>query len=327
MQRLAISSSETEEMISSAPREQSPPLFESRTLGLGLFSIGLGLAEVLAPRGLAQLIGVKTSRQSCRVLQALGMREIANGVGLLVRPKSAVWLWARVAGDVMDLGLLGDTLFSARTQHARLAGAAAAVLGVTAVDAVSAARHSRHATDRTSSGAIRVAQSITINRPASEIYDFWRDLENLPTFMAHLESVRVINGTSKWKAKGPAGLSIEWDAEVILDQPNESIAWRSLKGTSVPNQGVVRFRPAPGNRGTEVSVSLQYEPPAGALGAAFAKLFGEEPSQQIASDLRRLKQVLETGEVVHSDASIHGGMHPARPAEQSNLITKGGRSQ
>ncbi|HMA94071.1 MAG TPA: SRPBCC family protein [Polyangiaceae bacterium] len=326
MEQLANSEPETEELFDTT-RDGSPPLFVSRTVGLGLFSLGLGLAEVLAPQSLARLIGVKTSRQSCRVLQALGAREIANGIGLLVRPKSAVWVWARVAGDIMDLALLGDTLFSARTQHARLAGAAAAVVGVTAVDAVSAAHISRQSTRPNWSGVIQVSQSITINRSASEVYDYWRDLENLPRFMSHLEHVHVINGTSKWKAKGPAGLSIEWDAEVILDQPNESIAWRSLKGTAVPNQGVVRFKPAPGNRGTEVSVNLQYEPPAGALGAAFAKLFGEEPSQQIAGDLRRLKQVLETGEVVHSDASIHGGMHAARPSEQSNPITKGGQSK
>lgn len=325
MQQLAISNLDPQDT-SDITQGESPPLFVNRSVGLGLFSIGLGLAELLAPQHLAHLVGVKRNRRSYRMLQVLGVREIANGIGLLVRPKSAAWVWARVAGDIMDLALLGDTLFSARTQHARLAGAAAAVIGVTAVDAVSAAHVSKYSARGHASGAIHVTQSVTINRPVSEVYDYWRDLENLPTFMAHLESVHVINGTSKWKARGPAGLSIEWDAEVILDHPNESIAWRSLKGTSVPNQGVVRFQAAPANRGTEVLVTLQYEPPAGALGAAVAGLFGEEPSQQVAGDLRRLKQVLETGEVVHSDASIHRGMHAARPTDQSNSSTKGGQS-
>jgi uncharacterized membrane protein len=111
---------------------------------------------------------------------------------------------------------------------------------------------------------------------------------------------------------------------VTLDQPGQRIAWRSVEGTTnVPNRGVVRFAPAPGDRGTEVEVELKYEPPVGALGAAVAKLFGEEPSQQIASDLRRLKQVLETGEVLHSDASIHPGLHPARPTANGAAATKG----
>jgi uncharacterized membrane protein len=105
-----------------------------------------------------------------------------------------------------------------------------------------------------------------------------------------------------------------------MDRPDEAIGWRSVEGTRVPNRGVVRFEPAPGDRGTQVRVELKYEPPGGALGSAFAKLFGEEPSQQIAGDLRRLKQVLETGEVLHSDASVHRGLHPARPS-QTNVQT------
>jgi uncharacterized membrane protein len=108
-------------------------------------------------------------------------------------------------------------------------------------------------------------------------------------------------------------MSVEWDAEITEDRANELIAWRSLPGAEVDNVGRVRFVPAPGGRGTEVHVELSYRPPAGVLGATFAKLFGEAPEQQIEGDLRRLKQVLETGEVVHSDASIHRGAHSARP--------------
>src|SRR4051812_44726549 len=119
--------------------------------------------------------------------------------------------------------------------------------------------------------------------------------------MAHLESVKVDNGRSTWRAKAPAGSSVEWQAEVVMDHPNQAIGWRSVEGTLVPNRGVVRFDAAPGGRGTEVLVELKYDPPGGPLGALVAKLFGEEPAQQIAGDLRRLKQVLETGEVLHSD--------------------------
>jgi len=114
-----------------------------RSVGLGVFSVGLGLAEFLAPRTVARWIGVSDSKNARTVLRGLGIREIANGIGLLARPKSAVWLWSRVVGDLMDLVLLGEELLSPRTQHARVAGAAAAVLGVTAVDTLSATRLAR----------------------------------------------------------------------------------------------------------------------------------------------------------------------------------------
>lgn len=174
---------------------------------------------------------------------------------------------------------------------------------------------------------IHVVRTISINRPPETIYHFWRDLANLPRFMAHLESVTVQNGTSTWRAKAPAGMTIEWQAEVTLDRPNQAIAWRSLEGASVPNRGVVRFAPAPGGRGTEVTVELKYDPPGGQLTAALAKLFGEEPGQQIAGDLRRLKQVLETGGLAHSDASIHRGMHAARPAAADEKTVILGREE
>jgi uncharacterized membrane protein len=107
---------------------------------------------------------------------------------------------------------------------------------------------------------------------------------------------------------------VEWEAEIIEDRPNERISWRSVQPADVPNIGTVQFRSAPGGRGTEIHVELRYDPPGGKLGAAVAKLFGKEPAQQVKGDLRRLKQVLETGEVVHSDASVHRGLHPAQPS-------------
>ena len=158
-------------------------------------------------------------------------------------------------------------------------------------------------------------KSVTINRSPEEVYRFWRDFQNLPRFMSHLESVQVMSEKrSHWVAKAPAGMQVEWDAEIIEDRPNQLIAWHSLEGADVDNSGVVRFERAPGGRGTEVRVQLQYDPPGGKIGAAIAKLFGEEPEQQIKGDLYRLKQVMETGEVVQSDASIHRGLHPAQPS-------------
>jgi uncharacterized membrane protein len=144
---------------------------------------------------------------------------------------------------------------------------------------------------------IRVDKSITIDQPRDQVYYFWRDLENLPKFMHHLHSVtKIEGGRSHWITAGPAGKMCEWDAVIINDEPNELIAWCSLPGSEVETAGSVHFRRAPNGRGTEVSLELQYNPPGGALGAAFAKLLGGDPADQIGDDLRRLKQVMETGE-------------------------------
>lgn len=144
---------------------------------------------------------------------------------------------------------------------------------------------------------IKVEKSVIINQPVGEVYGFWRNFENLPRFMDHLESVTVLDeNRSHWVAKGPAGSRIEWDAVIHNEIEDELIAWRSLPGSEVSNAGSVHFTPALQANGTEVTVVLSYDPPAGKLGAAVAKLLGEEPSQQVEDDLRRLKQVLDAGE-------------------------------
>jgi uncharacterized membrane protein len=123
-------------------------------------------------------------------------------------------------------------------------------------------------------------------------------------------------GRSHWVAKGPAGTSVEWDAEITEDRPGERIAWRSVEGADVENSGAVSFEAAPGGRGTIVRVELEYNPPGGFLGAGLARLFGEEPGQQVDADLRRFKQVMETGEVVVSEGTVPGtGLMAQRPAQ------------
>ena len=154
---------------------------------------------------------------------------------------------------------------------------------------------------------VKVEKSMTINRSPEELYRFWRNFENLPRIMSHLESVRVTGeGRSHWVAKAPAGTTVEWDAEVYNEKENELIAWRSLEGADVNNAGSVRFQPAPGGRGTEVRVVLKYDPPGGVVGATVAKLFGEEPEQQIQEDLRRFKQFMETGETPTTEGQTSG---------------------
>jgi uncharacterized membrane protein len=137
-----------------------------------------------------------------------------------------------------------------------------------------------------------------IDRRADELYAFWRDFENLPRFMEHLESVTVLTPQrSRWTARGPAGTRVSWEAEIHNEIPDQLIAWRSLPGADAPNAGSVHFTPLAGGASTEVRVVLSYEPPAGRLGAAVAKLFGEEPHQQVDEDLRRFKQVMESREI------------------------------
>ncbi len=299
---------------------------ERRARGLGWFSIGLGLAQIGAPRSVARLIGVRDDDETRNTMFAIGLRELTSGLGILSSSRPTGWVWSRVGGDLMDLALLGRSINDCNDKS-KVAAATAAVAGVTVVDFLTSQQLSKqgNGTERRTYGApaarrpstgggVHVVESITIKRPRHEVYGFWHNFENLPRFMAHLESVHVLDEKrSHWKAKAPAGTTVEWDAETIEDRPNELISWRSLEGSEIPNSGSVQFKDAPGNRGTEIRIEIQYQPPGGKIGALFAKLFGEEPKQQVKGDLRRFKQVMEIGEIVHSDASIHEGTHPAQP--------------
>ncbi len=148
---------------------------------------------------------------------------------------------------------------------------------------------------------IRVEKTVTINRSAEELYQFWRNFHNLPKFMKHIKSIIVYDERrSHWVATAPLGTTVEWDAEVIKDEPNHLIAWSSVENPDIENSGFVRFQPATGNRGTEVKVVIEFSPPGGAVTTTLAKLFGEEPEQQIGDDLNRFKQLMEAGEIARN---------------------------
>ncbi len=154
---------------------------------------------------------------------------------------------------------------------------------------------------------ITVEKSVTVNKPAADLYAFWRNFDNLPRIMSHLETVTVKDDQhSHWVAKAPAGRTVEWDAQVINEKPGEMIAWRSLEGADVPNSGSVRFIELPAGRGTEVRVRLEYAPPGGKVGMLAAKLFHQEPNQQIDDDLRRFKSVMEAGEYPTTEGQPSG---------------------
>jgi uncharacterized membrane protein len=285
--------------------------------GLGWFSIGLGVAELLAPSLIGRLCGGRGRHTG--LIRLYGMREIASGLMIFSggrRPIQGVW--SRVAGDAMDLATLAAAAASPRTNRSGVVFAATNVMAVTAVDLMCAQELSREAGQLTADGATRVKRSITLNRPVEEVYAFWRDFENMPRFMYHLESVRVFGPTrSHWVAKGPGEKRIAWDSQVTEDRPNELIAWHTLPGSDVENGGTVTFERKPGGRGTIVRVTLEYRPPGGMAGRAVANLMNRAPEQQVSDDLRRFKQILETGEIVRSDGSPDGSgqvlQHPAQP--------------
>lgn len=150
---------------------------------------------------------------------------------------------------------------------------------------------------------LRVEKTVTIQNKSPEgLYRFWHNFENLPTFMKHLKSVKVIDERrSHWITSAPLGNSVEWDAEIVRDQENQLIAWASVEGADVENSGLVRFQPAPAGRGTEVKIVMEYRPPGGVVGAAIAKLFGEEAEQQIGDELKRFKMLMESGEIATTE--------------------------
>jgi len=145
-----------------------------------------------------------------------------------------------------------------------------------------------------SSNPIHVRHSEVIDRPVEEVYRYWRNLENLPLFMRHLDDVRAVDERrSHWVANAPLGAKVEWDAEIVKENRNNYLAWRSLPGADIQNRGRVDFKPARSGKGTEVRVEMEYRPPGGSVGAAVAKLLGEEPQVQIRDDLRRFKRIME----------------------------------
>jgi uncharacterized membrane protein len=305
--------------------------FDKTARKLGWFSLGLGLVELLWPKGIQRLVGARGDYSG--LIRVAGMREIVHALLIFTQARPNQGMWSRVMGDALDLVCLGAALTSPRHDQKRAAIATAAVAGITAVDALTAVQVSRKRAEerqlsvvrredlnaRTRGGAFHVTKCITVNRPAEELYAFWRNFENLPQFMYHLEEVQVHDDQrSRWAAAAPAGMRVEWEAEITDDRPNELIAWQSLRDADVHNSGSVRFQPAPGGRGTEVCVEIEYRPPGGTIGRAIARLFGEEPGQQVAGDLKRFKQVMETGEVLRSEGSPLGfGQKLQRPAQPS----------
>ncbi|HUR86108.1 MAG TPA: SRPBCC family protein [Solirubrobacteraceae bacterium] len=305
--------------------------------GLGVLSFALGIPQVLAPGRMNRMIGVRDDAKSRMWMRAVGVREIAAGVGIFSSRKPTEWVWARVAGDTMDLVLLGSALRNRSESPARTLAATGAVVGAFAADLVDGVQLTRsEEAPQQQAGPIQVRTAITVRRDRDELYSHWRDFTGFPDFMTHLEEVQDLgSGRSRWSARGPLGVTVSWEAEITEDLPGERISWRSVEASRVTTSGTVRFVPAPGDQGTEVHLDMHYDVPGGAIGSTIAKLSGEEPAIQIKDDLRRFKQIVETGEIARSDGTPEGtrGMRmlkqrPAQPLPDDKVesMTSGGTS-
>jgi uncharacterized membrane protein len=302
------------------PRRQQTPNLDATTVahGLGWLSIGIGAAAVLAPRTFGSLTGA--GRGSGGVMRAAGVRELAGGVGILSQRNPAPWLWTRAVGDVMDLAVLAVGMRPGNPARGRAAMSFAAVAGLLALDALTASHLSKHAGHPLVSGVaaptdLYFETSIATTKSPEECYRFWRNVENLPRFMQNLESVRALDERRfHWVAKGPTRM--EWDGEITEDRPGAALAWHTLEGAQVPNAGSATFEPVPHGRGTIVRLSIHYSPVGGRLTAGLAKLLRQDPQSQVREDLRRFKQLLETGEI----ATTRG-----QPAGRRSLMGRAAR--
>jgi hypothetical protein len=272
---------------------------ETLAVGLGWFSLALGVAELAAPHSVARFIGVTPTDKTIATLRAYGAREVGAGLAILAQPDRPTWLWSRVAGDAVDLATLGAAMNSPDTDKGRAMFATAAVLGVTALDILCARRLQAQATetaqldaygysDRHAAGGrlaarrddrVRVSESVTINQSLERVEERWSNTDSLP--------------------------------------PSLRMCRRSSDGG--PERSIVEFRHAPGGRGTEVRVEMEYQP-RGVIGTLAAKVMGGDPTGQVRQDLRRFKQMVETGEVVLSDGPSL--WRPGQPAENVQEIHK-----
>lgn len=288
------------------PRSSDDAVRLARTLGW--FSVGLGVAQLAMPRVLGAAVGV----QRPGTMRALGLREIAAGAAILARPREPALLWSRVAGDAMDLALLGAAFGARDARRGRLTVALATIGAVTAVD-VAASRRLSAAVTGQHAAPVEISLSVGVDRPADELYRFWRNLSNLPRFMSTVREVRPLDGLSPeqsrrwhWVALGPGGTSPEWDSEITEERPGQLLAWRSTPGRLLASEGTVHFTSAPNGEGTLVRLRLRYAGAGGAATAAIARLLRQLPRQQLKGELRRFKQLIETGEIATIDGQSSG---------------------
>ncbi|MEA2356862.1 MAG: hypothetical protein QOI62_122 [Solirubrobacteraceae bacterium] len=285
-----------------APRDHSG---DAATLAteLGWFSLGLGTAQLLAPGRVNRAIGVRDDPRSRFWQRVVGVQELTAAAGILGRRRPVEWLWARTAGDVVHLAMLARALRGGRgEQPARVEAAMASVVGCFAADAYASTRMTSDPQATREGHPMKAKASITVGKPRDEAQRRWREFEQQPGDASRL---------------GPI--------EVLEETPGR-VRWRTIGDAEAKASGVAVFTDAPGDRGTEIHLELEYEVPGGAVGAALKKVTGDDPLQLAKDDLRRFKQLVETGEIARSDgaptghsAKLQPKQRPAQPVEYANV--------
>lgn len=240
---------------------------------------------------MARFIGINDGERSAAVMRAIGVREIASGLGIFSQRNDALFLWGRVVGDAMDLALLATAMSDERNDRGRLLGATAVVVGALVADV----------------GAARTRSNPEKTSMAEFVNEWPRDVDNLDAADSQGDERHTVRRS------------------ITINRPPEEVGARlqqMAQGTELLKHlepADVSLRPGPRGGDTEVHVQIAYEPRGGKIGETISKLRRKDPGQQVMQDLRHLKQVVEIGEIMHSDASIHRGMHPAQPDREVNV--------
>ncbi len=288
---------------------------------LGWLSVGLGVAGLLAPRQLARVTGLRQPG----LLRLVGARELANGAGLLTQPNKEAWLWARVAGDVIDLAALALARGPSRRARSNAIGAAAVVGAIAVADLAAGLTYTRRSSLARETAAdpnVYLDRTIIVNKTPRECYDYWRDLRNVARFTLRLEKVVPVDERrSRWILRIPGGALIEWESEIVEDRPGERLVWRSTQNAPFQHAGSINFHPAPGDRGTFVTVGMHYRAPGGLVGTTLARILGSDPMGEVRENLRRFKQLIETGEIPTT-----AGQPAGRRSFIARLLPEGRRS-
>jgi uncharacterized membrane protein len=269
------------------------------------------------------MIGVESKAETLAMMRVVGAREIASGLGILTQAKPTPWLWSRVGGDAMDIALLRSAMSSPQADQNRVATATAAVIGIAAIDALVSTRQATSPDEggqaSSDQGAVRVASAVTVQAPVEDVFSYWDGFQGLPRFMSDAASVEITGDRqSRWTVPAPVGTSVEWDVQITDSTPNERIVWQTAEGSRIAASGDIHFRTAAGGRGSQVIFAAEFTPPGGDLGKKIAQPLAEVFGTKITNDLRRFKQLVELGEIVHSDDSIVPGPNPAQPRPQAD---------